>query len=73
MKNLSAVQRYTLLSNSQCANADTQDGTLDGTQNLQCANADTLDGTQDGTIIKNKSIETKNSSTIDTALTGKNT
>lgn len=37
-KNLSAVPCYTLLSKSQCANADTQDGTQEGTQ--------------DGTIIK---------------------
>ena len=74
MKGLSAVQRYTLLSNFQCANADTQECTQDGTQRSQCSNADTQDGTQDGTIIKRcKSIETKNSSAIDTALTGRNT
>ena len=74
-RNLSAMPRYTLLTASQCANADTQDGTQDGTQNLQCANADTQDGTQnsqcanadtqdgtqDGTIIKR---DKKNNSTI---------
>ena len=51
-RNLSAMPRYTLLTASQCAKADTQDGTQDGTQNSQCANTDTQDGTQDGTIIK---------------------
>ena len=51
-RNLSAMPHYTLLTASQCANADTQDGTQDGTQNLQCANTDTQGGTQDGTIIK---------------------
>ena len=45
-RNLSAMPRYTLLTASQCANTDTQDGTQDGTQNLQCANTDTQDGTQ---------------------------
>ena len=72
MKGLSAVQRYTLLSNSQCSNADTQECTQDGTQRSQCANADTQDGTQDGTIIKrDKSIEKKSSSTIDTCPNNK--
>ena len=60
MKYLTAMQRYTLLSNFQCANADTQECTQDSTQRSQCANADTQDGTQDGTIIKrDKSIEKK--------------
>ena len=48
-RNLSSMPRYTLLTASRCANADTQDGTQDGTQNSQCANTDTQDGTQDGT------------------------
>ena len=74
-RNLTAMPRYTLLTASQCANADTQDGTQDGTQNsqcakadtqdgtqnLQCANTDTQDGTQDGTIIKR---DKRNNSTI---------
>ena len=60
-RNLSSMPRYTLLTASQCAKADTQNGTQDGTQNLQCANADTQDGTQDGTIIKR---DKRNNSTI---------
>ena len=72
MKDLSAVQRYTLLSNFQCANADTQECTQDGTQRSQCANADTQDGTQDGTIIKrDKSTGTKVSSMSDASPTQK--
>ena len=60
-RNLSSMPRYTLLTASQCANTDTQDGTQDGTQNSQCANTDTQDGTQDGTIIKR---DKRNNSTI---------
>ena len=60
-RNLSSMPRYTLLTASQCAKADTQNGTQDGTQNLQCANADTQDGTQDGTIIKR---DKRNNSTL---------
>ena len=48
-RNLTAMPRYTLLTASQCAKADTQNGTQDGTQNSQCANADTQECTQDGT------------------------
>ena len=60
-RNLSAMPRYTLLTASQCAKADTQNGTQDGTQNSQCANTDTQDGIQDGTIIKR---DKRNNSTI---------
>ena len=60
-RNFSAMPRYTLLTASQCANTDTQNGTQDGTQNLQCANTDTQDDTQDGTIIKR---DKRNNSTI---------
>ena len=48
-RNLSSMPRYTLLTASQCANTDTQNGTQDGTQNSQCVNTDTQVGTQDGT------------------------
>ena len=60
-RNLSSMPRYTLLTASQRANADTQNGTQDGTQNLQRANADTQECTQDGT----QSMQCANTDTQD--------
>ena len=65
-RNLSTMPRYTLLTASRCANADTQDGTQDGTQNLQCANADTQECTQDDT----QSMQCANTDTQDDTQDG---